>query len=183
MILAVENRVTADDYRSLPENGDRYQLIEGDLHMAPAPNRFHQEIALNIVMIIAKYLETHPIGKIFIAPFDVYLNDGNVFQPDLVYIARENFGVLTEAGVEGVPDLVVEILSVRTASLDRNPKRRLYAQSGVKELWLVDPETVSVTVHHLQEALPSTAVYSTAEQFTSDFFPELLFSVGDIFKR
>lgn len=184
MTSAVEERVTARDYRSLPPSGERYQLIEGDLYMAPAPNRFHQDVSRTILLRIANYLESHPIGAVYCAPLDVYLNDNNVFQPDLVYIASDNFGVLTDAGVEGAPDLVVEILSAGTAKLDRNPKKRVYAESGVKELWFVDPETTTVSVYFLQEnALQPVAIYSSSDRFESKFFPDLVFSVADFFKR
>ena len=184
MTIAVDNRVTAEDYRALPEGGQRYQLIEGDLYMAPAPNRFHQEISWKLTLIIGNYLETHPIGKAFSAPFDVYLDNDNVFQPDLVFVARENYRVLTDAGVEGVPDLVIEILSPGTAILDRNAKQRIYAQTGVKEMWLVDPETTTVAVYYLQQnAAQPAAIYSTADRFTTSFFPSLVFSVAEFFKR
>jgi Uma2 family endonuclease len=133
---------------------------------------------------IAKYLEVHPVGKVYDAPFDVYLNNDNVFQPDLVFIARQNYGILTDAGVEGVPDLVIEILSPGTAKLDQNAKLRVYAQTGVKELWFIDPEAATVAVYYLQQnpAHPA-AVYSTADQFTSSFFPGLVCSVAEFFKR
>jgi Uma2 family endonuclease len=184
MTIAVDNRVTADDYRALPEGGKRYQLIEGDLYMSPSPNRFHQEISLNIALCIGNYLKSHPVGKVFDAPLDVYLNNDNVFQPDLVFIARENYRVLTDAGIEGVPDLVIEILSPGTAKLDRNLKQRVYAQCGVKEMWLVDPETTTVAVYYLQQnASQPAAVYSIADRFTSSFLPDLVFSVADFFKR
>jgi Uma2 family endonuclease len=182
--MAANNRLTAEDYRALPEGGQQYQLIGGDLYMAPAPNRFHQDILLNIAVIIAKFLETQPVGKLYPAPFDVYLNNDNVFQPDLVFVARENYRVLTDAGVEGVPDLAIEILSPRTAKLDRTDKQRVYAESGVKELWLVDPETTTVAVYYLpKHPTQPAAVYSTADQFTSSLFPNLVFSVADFFKR
>jgi Uma2 family endonuclease len=184
MTIAVDNRVTAEDYRALPEGGQQYQLIEGDLYMSPAPNRFHQDISRNIGLIIGNYLVAHPIGKVYNAPFDVYLNNDNVFQPDFVFVARQNYGVLTDAGVEGIPDLVIEILSPGTAKLDRNLKQRVYAQCGVKEMWLVDPDVTTVAVYYLQQnPTQPAAVYSTADQFTSSFFPELVFSVADFFQR
>ena len=184
MTIAAKNRVTAQDYRALPEDGKQYQLIEGDLYMAPAPNRFHQDISRNIEFGMLKYLEHHPIGKVYDAPFDVYLDNDNVFQPDLVFVARQNYRVFTDAGVEGVPDLVVEILSPGTAQLDRKNKQRVYASSGVKELWLVDPETTTAAVYYLkQNASQPAAVYSTTDRFTSSYFPDLVFSVADFFKR
>ena len=183
MTIAVDNRVTAEDYRALPEGGPQYQLIEGDLYMSPAPNRFHQDISRNIGLIIGNYLETHPIGTVYNAPFDVYLDHDNVFQPDFVFVARENYGVLTDAGVEGVPELVIEILSPGTAKLDRNAKQRVYARCGVKEMWLVDPETTTVAVYNLQQnAVQPAAVYAIGDQFTSGFFPGLVFSVARFFQ-
>lgn len=92
-----------------------YQLIEGDLYMAPAPNRYHQDISVNIQFIIRAYPEKHPIGKLYDAPFDVYLNENNVFQPDLVFVSKKNSSILTDAGAEGAPDFIVEILSPKTA--------------------------------------------------------------------
>src|SRR5688572_17196961 len=102
--------LTADDYRLLPEGGPRYQLVEGELCVAPAPNRYHQIISRNIQFLLMKYLERNPIGELYDAPLDVYLSETDVFQPDLVFVARAHFEVLTDAGIEGTPDLVVEIL-------------------------------------------------------------------------
>jgi len=74
--------LTVENYKLLPETGPRYQLIQGDLYMAPAPNRFHQEISRNLQFELHSYLKRNPIGRLFDAPFDVYLDQINVFQPD-----------------------------------------------------------------------------------------------------
>src|SRR5437588_6676657 len=105
--------LTAHHYRLLPENGPRYQLIEGALYMAPAPNRYHQDISRNLEYILLDYLEEHPIGKLYDAPFDVYFDKHNVFQPDIVFVSKSRLSILTKAGAEGAPDFVVEILSPR----------------------------------------------------------------------
>ena len=126
--------LTAADYRLLPETGPRYQLIEGDLKMAPAPNRFHQDISLNIVLIHAPHVREKQIGKLYEAPFDVYLDDENVFQPDIVFVSNERSDILTDAGAEGAPDLVIEILSKRTRKIDAGVKLKVFARSGVREL-------------------------------------------------
>lgn len=133
--------LTVEDYRMMPETGPQYQLIEGDLFKAPAPNRFHQDISGNIYFLLRDYLETHPIGKLYEAPFDVYLDELNAHQPDIVFIAKANYAILTDAGAEGAPDFIVEILSPKTAFLDKKSKRKVYTRSGVKELWFVDPDT------------------------------------------
>ncbi|MEP6956748.1 MAG: Uma2 family endonuclease, partial [Chthoniobacterales bacterium] len=109
--------LTVENYKILPETGPRYQLIEGDLYMAPAPNRYHQEIAVNLEYILRGYIEKNPVGKLYHAPFDVYLDDYNVFQPDVLVVLNEQLSILTDAGAEGAPDFVVEILSPKTARL------------------------------------------------------------------
>jgi Uma2 family endonuclease len=101
--------LTKYDYWELPEAGPRYQLINGDLFMAPAPNRFHQDISRTIQFEIMKYLEAEPVGILYDAPFDVVLTDINVFQPDLALFSEQRRHFLTDKGAEGAPDLVVEI--------------------------------------------------------------------------
>ena len=122
MHAALSAPLTAEDYRLLPEAGPRYQLIEGDLFMAPAPNRYHQDISGYIHFLLRAYLEKHRVGKLYGAPFDVFLDEINVYQPDLVFISKQNFSVLTDAGAVGAPDLVVEILSTgrRTSTRSQN---------------------------------------------------------------
>ena len=176
--------LTKEDYRLLPDSGPRYQLIEGELYMSPAPSRYHQVISRNIEFIVLKYLESDPRGEIYHAPFDVYLSEHDVFQPDIVFVAKENFKVLTDAGVEGTPDFVVEILSPSTAYLDKKSKLRVYARTGLKELWIVDPEPRLVQVYRLKEN-PSQpmATYGENDRFTSPHFPGLEISVAEIFKK
>src|SRR4030095_8086861 len=90
--------LTVEDYRMMPETGPRYQLIEGELFMAPAPNRYHQDISLNIVLMLGHYLEKHPIGKLYEAPFDVYFDQYNAHQPDIVFVSKVNYAILNDAG-------------------------------------------------------------------------------------
>jgi Uma2 family endonuclease len=168
----------------LPDAGPRYQLIEGDLYMAPAPNRYHQEISGNIYLMLAKYLAKHTIGKLYTAPFDVYFDEINVHQPDLVFVSKKNRSILTCAGAEGAPDLLVEILSRKTAELDKKPKRRVFARSGVKELWIVDPDAKLVHVYFLQkDAERPAATWSERDTFASPHFPGLKIKGSTVFKE
>jgi Uma2 family endonuclease len=112
--------LTVEDYRQLPEGGPRYQLIEGDLYMAPAPNRYHQDISRNLLVIIENYLLKHPIGTVYDAPFDVFLDDINAHQPDILYVAKKN-KILTYAGAEGAPDFIIEILSPKPRISTKTP--------------------------------------------------------------
>ncbi len=176
--------LTAHDYRALPEGGPRYQLIGGEMHMAPAPNRYHQRIAMNITLILGPYLQKNPIGELYFAPFDVYLTDQDVYQPDLVYVAKAHASVLTDAGAEGAPDLVVEILSRRTTVQDRGLKREVYARTGVAELWIVDPQARRLEVLYLQQdpRVPA-ATHGDQAVFTSPLFPGLEFEMATIFRE
>ncbi|MDA0814322.1 MAG: Uma2 family endonuclease [Verrucomicrobia bacterium] len=166
--------VTVEDYKVLPETGPRYQLVEGDLYMSPAPNRYHQDISRNIEFMILKWIETGGGGRIYYAPFDVYLDEVNVFQPDLVYISAENSGILTDIGAEGAPDLVVEILSPGTRRIDLGPKKKVFARHGVKELWIVDPEPRTIDRFVLEgEAFATAEQFSEADSFSSVILPGL----------
>jgi Uma2 family endonuclease len=174
--------LTVEDYRELPETGPRYQLIEGDLYMAPAPKRYHQDISFNLEFILRQYIEKHRIGRVYHAPFDVYLDEHNVFQPDIVFVSNARLSILTDAGAEGAPDLVVEILSPKTAKLDRISKHRVYVRSGVQELWIIDPEQKRIEIYLLsKDAATPAAVYGEEDEFESAFFPGLRLNAAKIF--
>lgn len=176
--------LTIEDYKLLPENGPRYQLIEGDLDVAPAPNRYHQDISRNLEYILLDYLEQHPIGKLYDAPFDVYLDQNNVFQPDILVVMNDRLSILTDAGAEGAPDFVIEILSPRTAHLDRGSKLRVFAKSGVRELWIIAPEPRTIEVYLLQQDSANPSVtYGEQDTFESALFPGLRFSGPRIFAQ
>lgn len=173
---------TVEDYLSMPEGGPRYELIEGELLMAPAPNRYHQEISGNIEFILRTYLKKHRIGKLYDAPFDVYLDEINVVQPDILFVSNKKAGVLTDAGAEGAPDLVIEILSPSTMRRDRESKRKVYARTGVEELWLIDPEKRRIEIFELQEnARAPRRIIRAEETFTVPRFPGLEISAAEIF--
>jgi Uma2 family endonuclease len=176
--------LTVAEYKSLPETGPRYQLIEGDLYMAPAPNRFHQDISRNLAVILANYLSAHPIGVLYDAPFDVYLSETDVFQPDLLIVLNENRGILTDAGAEGAPDFVVEILSAKTRHLDSVHKKRVYARRGIKELWIIDPDQKDVTVYRFdQDRTDPVAKLSGQDKVSSLLLPGLKIALQDIFRH
>jgi Uma2 family endonuclease len=173
---------TVEDYQNLPETGPRYQLVEGDLLVAPAPNRHHQEILGNLHFLIRAYLDEHPVGKIYATPFDVHLDDLNVLQPDLLFVSRERYSILTERGASGAPNLVVEILSPSTARLDLDRKKKLYARHGVVEFWAIVPETRQVQIYRLQEKPERpTAIHEQIDEFQSPLLPGLTISASRIF--
>ena len=176
--------MTRHDYQLLPEGGPQWQLVDGELHMAPAPNRYHQDISRNLGYILLRFLEDHPIGKLYFAPFDVYLGDINVVQPDLLFFANERLAHLTDAGAEGAPDLVVEVLSKRNVKLDRGPKKEVYARFGAAELWLIDPDTAQVEVYRLQDDAEVPQVTLRKQQtLTTPLFPGLEIPLDKVFRQ
>ncbi len=150
-------KFTYEDYRTTPED-KRYELLDGDLLMTPAPNLKHQQVLLRLSGRLGPFIEERALGELFVAPCDVVLSDHDVVQPDLLFVSRERERLLSGGdAVRGAPDLVVEILSPATAGRDRGYKRALYARHGVAECWLVDPIDETIAIHQLQDGAPAVA--------------------------
>jgi len=142
--MAVKTKATVQDYKELPE-GSPYQLIEGELVMSPAPKPVHQIVLGNLFEVFRKFLKGK--GIIIFSPIDVYFDEENAFQPDLIFISKERKDILKEDGVYGAPDLVVEILSPSTAYYDLRKKKEVYERKGVREYWIVDPEMREIEIY------------------------------------
>jgi Uma2 family endonuclease len=178
----VEPHLTYEDYCALPEDGRRYQLIEGDLDVTPAPSTTHQRVSLNLEFILTDHIRRHRLGAILHAPIDVLLAPDTVLQPDIVFVARERLSIITERAVEGPPDLVVEILSPNSRRVDRTAKMRVYARFGVRECWLVDPEAQSFELLSLNGgAYVLAQAASGDETASSDLFPGLTLALDQLF--
>ena len=141
-------KLTYDDFVLFPDDGLRHELIDGEHYVTPAPNTKHQAILGQLYLLIGNWLEDHPVGRVFFAPFDVVFSDVDVVEPDLLYLSHARAAeALTPKHVRGVPELVVEIASKGTRKRDDTIKRRLYEQAGVSEYWTVDPEIEVVRVY------------------------------------
>ncbi len=136
--------LTYADYAALPDDGHRYQLLEGELVMTPSPNLWHQEISIQLASELLRYVQTRGLGRVFAAPLDVTLDDRNVLQPDILFVSKERSGILQGGRVVGAPDLCVEILSPGTQRIDRVRKLELYARFGVTHYWIVDLDTRTI---------------------------------------
>jgi Uma2 family endonuclease len=173
---------TVRDYRALPDASRRYQVVSGNLYMGPSPNRIHQDISNNLEEILRSYLRKQPIGKMYHAPFDVFLTDLDVYQPDILFISKRRLRLLQKDGVHGAPDLVIEILSRSTARLDLLAKKRVYARCGVVEFWAVDPEERKVVIYDLQQSEAAPAhIWAEGQRFGCKLLPGLRLSVKKIF--
>ncbi|GAB4327523.1 MAG: Uma2 family endonuclease [Flammeovirgaceae bacterium] len=128
----------------------RCEIIANELFMPPAPSTEHQFISRDLSVELHLFVKRNQKGQVAVAPFDVILDENNVVQPDIVFIANENLKYLTKRGFEGVPDLVVEIISPSTFYRDSVEKKDLYEKFGVKEYWIVEPANKVVEIFTLQ---------------------------------
>ena len=161
-------RTIREVFDALPE-GTLAQLIENQLVMSPSPTDNHQKILISIVFLILKYLESNPIGELRIAPYDVHLDEENVFQPDIIFIKNENLSKIEQNGFHGAPDLIIELLSPSTSKYDLGQKKAGYERHGVLEYWIVDLDTKDVKGYFLEEGR-----YGKAIQLTSSITSRLL---------
>ncbi|MFT4154013.1 Uma2 family endonuclease [Parafilimonas sp.] len=137
-------RTALELFKILPE-GTRCQLIEDHIIMSPSPIWKHQDIVKIILFRIESYLRKNPIGKV-LSDVDIYINEKNVYRPDIFFVADEQMDILGDDGyVHGAPHLVIEVLSPRASRYDKTKKKEIYAQYGVKEYWLIDPQTLQCT--------------------------------------
>ena len=125
-------------YNCLPE-GTPVQLINNQLFMSPAPKDRHQKILNKINRLLADHVDKYYLGETRIAPSDVFLNEENIYQPDIYFISTEHLDGFQEDGFHGAPDLVIEILSPGSEKTDKVDKFINYEAVGVKEYWIVDP--------------------------------------------
>lgn len=171
-----------EDYKSLPESETRrYELLEGELVRTPSPDTYHQGILRNLLRLVDAFVRSHELGTVYLAPLDVVLGE-DVVQPDLLFISPQRAGIIQPQEIRGAPDLIVEILSPSTAERDRTYKRTLYARHGVREYWLVDPDTKTIEVLSLGKAGYRTARrYEGAQPVASPLLAGLSIEPDQVF--
>lgn len=141
-------RTMMEIFQNLPE-GTLIQLIENNLVMSPSSKDKHQEVLGELYFHLRTHVRSKKLGKVRIAPYDVYLDRENAYQPDLMFISNENLYKIEENGLHGAPDLVIEVLSPSTAKYDNGKKKVVYERCGVNEYWIVDPATKIATGYRL----------------------------------
>ena len=176
-------KFTYEDYLLMGEE-KRYEIIDGRRYMVPAPTPYHQWISARLEQALRAFVETHDLGVVFDAPCDVVLSPTDIVQPDILFIAREHRGIITDRNIWGAPDLVVEILSPSTAAKDRDLRRKLYATYGVQEFWVVSPEAQTVEVLELVGgAYQRAGLYARDGELRSPSFPELVIPLEGAFTK
>ncbi len=175
-------KFTYADLLHFPDDGKRREIIDGELYVTPSPNTKHQTVSMNLSGLLWNYIQQHPIGQVFAAPFDTVFSEFDVVEPDLLYIARERLEVSTRNNVRGAPDLVVEILSPGTRRTDELVKPKLFERFGVREYWVVDPELNTIKISRLSgTAFVHAAELGAGDSLTTPLLPGFSVSLTDVF--
>jgi len=175
-------KFTYEDYALLPEDR-RYEVIDGEPFLTPAPSPKHQDVVLELVTILREFVTARRLGKVVLSPCDVLLSKFDIFQPDIFFIAAGRESIVGEKYISGAPDLVVEVLSPSTETRDREAKAKRYATFGVREMWLVDPirKTIEVLVGS-EEGWRRVALYAEGDTVRSVILSGLEFPAAPVFR-
>jgi Uma2 family endonuclease len=177
-------RWTYAEFARLPSEGStRYEVIAGELVVTPAPALRHQRISADLLTLLNVFVRANELGEVYAAPVDVLFAEGDYFEPDIVFVRKDHRDYLTDRGIEGPPDLVVEILSPSTAARDRGIKLERYRHFGVPEYWMVDPAARAIEVWRLADGAAAAEVFKAGD--TLRWQPgqgavAIEFTVGDV---
>ena len=143
--------VTYADYAALPDDGKRYEVLDGELCEMPSPGTRHQRVIANLFRLMDAHVRGRRLGEVLLSPLDIILSDISIVQPDLVFIAHDRAARVSRRGIEGAPTLALEVLSPSSVSRDRVRKMDLYARHRVPFVWVADPEARTLEAFVLGE--------------------------------
>jgi len=173
--------LTYEDYLGLPDDGRRYEILDGELAVSPAPRPRHQGVSMNLAAILHGHVRERGLGLVYHAPIDVILAGDSVVQPDLVFVASGRESIITERAIEGPPDLAVEILSPESDRRDRVAKAELYARHGVRHYWIVDPVARILETYELEgKVYRPVAMHEGTTRIRTAPFPDLEIDLGRV---
>jgi Uma2 family endonuclease len=177
---------TYEDYRRLPDDGRRYEVIRGYLYVSPAPSFIHQRAVTRLFKRLDTFVLDHGLGEILPGPFDILLPEGiaEPVQPDLIFFRAGEEPEDQAQNFQGVPGLVVEVLSPDTRQYDLGTKLGAYLEAGVPEVWFADPAAATIQIHGLSEDRKRYVELSRGgrgESVTSRVLPGLRIAVSEIF--
>lgn len=176
-----EQPATYDTYAAMPDDGNRYEIVDGTLElMSPGPSPTHQTISTELVFLLKQTCKSEYM--IYHAPLDVILSQIDVRQPDIAMVQRNRLSIVTGRGIEGPPDLVVEVLSPGSRKRDKIGKMHTYARYAVPEYWIVDPAARLLEQYDLQgDNFALRNLFEEDDCVTSDKLPCVQFRVSDLF--
>ncbi len=176
-----KKKYTYEDYLKTPDD-ERYELIEGDMLMTPSPITEHQRISRKLTVQLSIYVDKYNLGEIFVAPYDVYLDNENVVQPDILFISKDKLNIIGEKNIQGAPDLVIEIISESNAYRDLVQKKKLYARFQVKEYWIVIPGEELIEIYTIKDNTYTLyKTYTKNDTLASPLIKDLSIELKNIF--
>lgn len=200
MALEQRRKWTFEEYQDRPDelafaeliDGELFMFgeridIDGDWSMTPAPRARHQILAGIIYHRIFSHLDAHPIGQVFYPPLDVWLNpaERKAFHPDVLFLSQERAGLLTSKGIQGAPDLVVEVLSPKTQKYDLTGKKAAYEAAGVPEYWAVWQDWPQIQVYRLDATghYGKPSILEAGDSLTTDLLPGFALALDDLYRN
>jgi Uma2 family endonuclease len=176
MSILSHSLIYDDLLRERETRDERLELIEGEIVVTPSPSLMHQIVVHRLDVLHDRAIVESGLGLVIGAPFDVYLDEQNVPQPDLMVVLWDRERVLGSARLESAPSLAIEIIAPSSATKDRVTKRNLYARYGVPEYWLVDPDATTVTIfsdpregrYHSEQVVSDVANSATIPELSAD---------------
>lgn len=181
MVETRSTTLTYEDYLKTPDD-ERWELLRGELLMVPSPSFAHQKIAGRLFSLLDMFVDEKALGDVIIAPFDVVLSPTNVLQPDVLFVSNSQTSIITDANAQGAPALVIEIISPSSGTRDRETKRNIYAEHGVGEYWIVDPDARTISVLSLDgKELREVGRYTSGDTLSSPTLPGLALDPESIF--
>jgi Uma2 family endonuclease len=184
-VAVLQQRMTYDMLQELPE--ERRELLDGELFVAASPAKKHQLVVKRLEHLLYQ-AELAGYGEVWPASFDVYLDQYNVTQPDLIFVGRQHLEAVHEDKMMGVPDLLVEILSPSTAHIDRGRSRKgklgIYERFGLPSYWIIDPKNEVISVYTLFDGrFPVVPVlFRPGDVLTHPLFPDIPIPVSELFQ-
>ena len=183
MALPAKVRYLAEDIWDAPEDGNRYEVIDGELVVTPAPSWDHQNSVGELFVVLRTHVRRNNLGWCVAAPTGVVLDRHSGVEPDILFISRERGSIISKRGVDGAPDLVVEALSPSTESRDRGIKLRAYAAAGVPHYWLLDVTRRALEAYELSASgYELVAIHHVGAVFEPKLFPGLSIRIADLFE-
>lgn len=180
-VETVKRRVSFADLQRMPDDGRRYELYDGELHVVPAPMPRHQRVARRLLEALIDYARRAG-GEAFAAPLDIVVSDYDVVQPDLTYFGPASAGRIDpDQAIRFLPELAIEVLSPSTARMDRGPKQGLVERAGLAEYWIADPGASAMDVFVLRDGRYGPPQRATGV-FASPTLPGLVVDLPEVFR-
>jgi len=180
----VQPTLTYPELRLMPDDGKRYELIDGEVSVSPSPSEKHQRISARLHLSTGNHVERNKLGRVYYAPFDVVFSEKTALQPDLLFVSSARLGIIGPEYIIGPPDLVVEILSPHRTSYDRVTKLEQYALYRVGEYWIIDLMAETIEVYILTgERYELRATLGLDQSVTTPLLPGWQLAVRDLFAQ